>query len=153
MRYPGVCSLEYQQIIEIFVNCMLNWDSKNQQACKKGILGRVLVFAPTHEEQGRKTLHSHWQVWTEDLSQEVCDDLWSSDPIVWKKAREAFYQYIDEVMSATYSKPLKFTHRSCKPDDSKDNNNDIFQRSMKPLKCHVHQLSVIGSLTRMMTPL
>ena len=77
---------------------MLNWDSKKQQPNGKGILGRVLAFEPAHKEQGRKTLHSHSQVWTEDLSQEVCDDLWSSDPIVWNKTREAFYQYVDEVM-------------------------------------------------------
>ena len=31
-----------------------------------GILEKVIAFAPAHEEQGRKTLHSHWQIWVED---------------------------------------------------------------------------------------
>ena len=66
--YPGACLLEYQQVIEIFINCMLNWDPNKLQARGKGIFRTVLAFAPAHEEQGRRTLHSHWQIWTEDLS-------------------------------------------------------------------------------------
>ena len=89
--YPGACSLEYQQVIEIFINCMLNWDPNKQQARGKGIFGTVLAFAPAHEEQGRRTLHSHWQIWTEDLSTQVREDLWSSDRSIRKKSREAFY--------------------------------------------------------------
>jgi hypothetical protein len=41
----------------------------------KGILGTVLAFALAHKEQGRRTLHSHWQIWTEVLSPQVCEDL------------------------------------------------------------------------------
>ena len=89
---------------------MLNWDPNKQQARGKGIFGTVLAFAPAHEEQGRRTLHSHWQIWTEDLSTQVREDLWSSDRSIRKKSREAFYRYVDEVMTATYSKPLAFNH-------------------------------------------
>jgi hypothetical protein len=74
----------------------------------------VLAFAPAHEEQGRRTLHSHWQIWTEDLSTQVREDLWNRDRNIRKKSREAFYRYVDEVMTATYSKPLAFTHNCCK---------------------------------------
>ena len=47
--YPGSCSLEYQQAIEIFINCMLNWDLNKQQARGKGIFRTVLTFAPAHK--------------------------------------------------------------------------------------------------------
>ncbi len=50
---------------------MLNWDPTKQQARGKGIFGTVLAFAPAHEEQGRRTLHSDWQIWTADLSTQV----------------------------------------------------------------------------------
>jgi hypothetical protein len=33
---------------------------------QSGILGKVIAFAPAHEEQGRKTLHSHWQIWVQE---------------------------------------------------------------------------------------
>ena len=70
---------------------MLNWDPKKLQARGKGIFGTVLAFATAHEEQGRSTLHSHWQIWTEDLSTQIHEDLWNSDRNTHKTSREAFY--------------------------------------------------------------
>jgi hypothetical protein len=57
--------LEYQQVIHIFVDCLLQWDSKKKEARQCGMLVKVFAFAPAHEEQGRKTLRSHWQTWVE----------------------------------------------------------------------------------------
>ena len=89
---------------------MLNWDPKKQQPKGKGIFGKVLAFAPAHEEQGQRTLHSHWQIWVEDLLQQIHEDVWNNNPIIHNKTRESFYVYVDEVMNATYSKPLSFNH-------------------------------------------
>ena len=89
---------------------MLQWDSKKQEPKGRGILGRVIAFAPAHEEQGRRTLHSHWQVWVEDLSPQIREDLFSPDDERRSKTRAAFYRYVDNVMCATYSKPLSFDH-------------------------------------------
>jgi hypothetical protein len=36
-------------------------------------LRKVIAFAPTHEEQERKTLHSHWQIWVEELSEDILE--------------------------------------------------------------------------------
>jgi hypothetical protein len=44
------------------------------------------------------------------LLPQICEDLWNNDSSIWKKTREAFYEYVDEVMTATYSKPLSFIH-------------------------------------------
>ena len=73
LTYPGACSLEYQNSIQILIEDLLQWDQKKQIAKGRGILGTVKAFAPADEEQGRKTLHSHWQVWTEELTQDLRD--------------------------------------------------------------------------------
>ncbi len=62
MKYPGACSLEFQSVMQILTKCMLRWDTKTQSSTGKGILGLVLAFSGADEEQGRKTLHPHWQI-------------------------------------------------------------------------------------------
>ncbi len=70
MKYPGACSLEFQSVMQILTKCMLRWDTKTQSSTKgKGILGAVLAFSGADEEQGRKTLHQHWQIWVQELNQ------------------------------------------------------------------------------------
>ena len=59
LTYPGACSLEYQNIIQILIEDILQWDQKKQIAKGRGILGTVKSFAPADEEQGHKILHSH----------------------------------------------------------------------------------------------
>ena len=44
-----------------------------------GILGRVIALAPAHKEQCQKMLHSHWQVWVEELLPQVGEDLWNTN--------------------------------------------------------------------------
>jgi hypothetical protein len=36
-------------------------------------LGKIGAFAAADEEQGRKTLHRHWQIWVEEIDQTVRD--------------------------------------------------------------------------------
>ena len=63
LKYPGACSLMYQNVISIFIDCLLKWNPDTQECDGPSILGDVIAFAPAHEEQARYTLHSHWQVW------------------------------------------------------------------------------------------
>ena len=58
---------------------MLQWDSTQKQSKRRGILGRVIAFAPAHEEQGWKKLHSNWQIWVEELSPQVHEDSWHTN--------------------------------------------------------------------------
>ncbi len=102
--------------MQFFVECLLQWDPKKQKAKGKGIVGTVLAFAPADEEQGRKTLHSHWQIWTEELNQEKRDGLFSNDKEEREKARKDFCRHIDEIMNATYGSELTVTHM-CKQND------------------------------------
>lgn len=81
--------MEYQQVIEIFINCMIPWFYKKKQQNSHQIFGRVIAIAPVHEEHGRKTLQLHWQICVEELSHQICEDLWNADMNI--KKREAVF--------------------------------------------------------------
>ena len=69
-----------------------------------------VAFAPADEEQGRKTLHSHWQIWLAQLSQSLRDDLFSQSPICRKRAREKFFKLINNFMHSSYGPDFDVTH-------------------------------------------
>ena len=97
--------------MQIIVKCLLQWDVKTQTSRGKGIVGKVRAFAPADEEQGRNTLHRHWQIWVEELNQNLRDMLFDKDPSVKREARHKFCAHVDEVMSASYGTDLKVTHK------------------------------------------
>ena len=80
ITYPGACSLEYESIMQILVEDLLQWDMKKQKAKQPGVVGTVEAFGPADKEQGRGTLHSHWQIWIKQLRWEVREELFQSDP-------------------------------------------------------------------------
>jgi hypothetical protein len=86
MKYPGACSLEFQSVMQILTKIMLRWDIKTQSSKGKGILGTVLAFLGADEEQGRKTLHRHWQIWVQELNQTLQDCLFDTDATKRKDA-------------------------------------------------------------------
>ena len=65
--------MEYENIIQILIEDLFQWDMKNQRAKGKGVLGTVISFGPADEEQGRGTLHSHWQIWIEEMNRDLRD--------------------------------------------------------------------------------
>ena len=79
MNYPGACSIEFQNIMQIVIETLFNWDTKNQVAKGPGIFGTVVPFAPADEEQGRKTLHRHIQIWVKEINQKLRKDLFQDD--------------------------------------------------------------------------
>ncbi len=93
ISYPGACSLEFQSIMQILMECLLRWDTKTQTAKGKGILGTVIAFAGADEEQGRKTLHRHWQIWVKEINQTVRDSLFHKDTKTRTDARNTFLKH------------------------------------------------------------
>ena len=75
-----------------------------------GIIGTVEALAPADEEQGRKTLHSHWQCWTKELSQELRDQLFNNNEEKKADARKQFTQLIDNLQHTTYGPDLVVKH-------------------------------------------
>jgi len=124
LNYPGACSLEYQNLKQIIIETLLQWDVNKQTAKGVGIVGTTLAFAPADEEQGRGTLHSHWQIWTKELNQNVRDMLFHDDPDKRSRARHFFCAHIDAIMSATYGTDLIVTHK-CKQGDTEVVKTDI----------------------------
>ena len=41
--YPGACSLEFQSLMQVFINVLLGWDEKKKCGAK-GIFGKVLAW-------------------------------------------------------------------------------------------------------------
>jgi hypothetical protein len=102
MSNPGACSLEFQNVMQILTECLLKWDTKTQSSKGKGILGTVIAFAGADEEQGRKTLHRHWQIWVKEIDQNIRDCLFHKDDKTRLEARNTFLKHIDDVISADY---------------------------------------------------
>jgi hypothetical protein len=58
--------------MQILMECMLQWEVTKKTSKGKGILGTVIAFsAAEDEEQGRNTLHCHWQIWVKKINQMV----------------------------------------------------------------------------------
>ena len=127
----------YQNVISIFIDCLLKWDPDKQEGDGSGILGDVIAFAPAHEEQARYTLHSHWQIWVKQLSNKKRLGLWASDPTERERNRAKFYEYVDSIMKASYTTPLTFEH-DCK-EGSNNEKRDITQCDTQIFRDARHQ--------------
>ncbi len=110
IKYLGACSLEFQSVMQILTECLLKLDTKRQTSKGKGILGTVLAIAGADEEQGRKTLHQHWQIWVEEINQMLRDCLFQKDTTTRNKGQHTFCKHIDNVLSASYGPDLCITH-------------------------------------------
>ena len=117
--------------MQIVTEVLLRWDVKKQQSRGEGILGNVLAFVRADEEQGRKTLHSHWQIWVEELNQKLRDQLFDKDEGKRAAARKKFCAYIDQVMSASYGPDLIVTH-NCKEGTTKTGTVDAIYEECHP---------------------
>jgi hypothetical protein len=123
LNHPGACSLELQSVMQILMKCMLQWDVTLKTSLKKGILGTVVAFSAADEEQGRKTLHHHWQIWVEEIDQTVQNHLFNEDITIRDIARKTFCKQIDKIMTASYDGgEISITH-NCLND-----NNDVVHK-------------------------
>ena len=112
-------------MMQIVLECLVGWDLEKRRG-KEGVLGVVEAFAKADEEQGRKTLHSHWLIWVRNLGK-LQSLLYSSDEDIAKEAREEFIKYIDKVMSASYGDKFEVSPRCCPNESFVDRENQIFR--------------------------
>ena len=106
--YPGACSLVYQHLMQIITECLIGWDPKKQSG-RRGVFGEPIAYSRTDEEQGRKTLHAHWQIWI-DRFNKARNALFHSDESKRRAARDALISYIDQVVCASYGTDFVVTH-------------------------------------------
>ena len=78
----------------------------NQESKGPGIFGTVIAYAPADEEQGRKTLHHHWQVWVKELDMKLRQDLFHNDAKTKQGARDKLQKYVDQIISTTFGPGL-----------------------------------------------
>jgi hypothetical protein len=131
---PGACSLEFQSVMQILTECLLKWDTKTQTSKGKGILGTVIAFAGADEEQGRKTLHRHWQIWVEEIDQTIRDCSFHKDDTTIAEARNIFIKHIDNVISASYGLGLYISHRYVNKDQNEELKIDTANNLLKEKK-------------------
>jgi hypothetical protein len=97
--------------MQIITDCMLKWDRKKQISKGRGTLGKVLAFSAADEEQGRKTLHRHWQIWVEEIDQNLRNCLFHEDTEMRNTAINLFCKHINSVITASYGQELCITHK------------------------------------------
>ncbi|KAG7361846.1 helitron helicase-like protein [Nitzschia inconspicua] len=94
---PGLCAIDFENVIGIVVEEILGWDRKNN--CNKvgyGLFGDLDAWSFAVEEQGRKTLHAHFLLWVKGYN-ELIEGL--STPEGQEEYVKKVSKYVDRVMS------------------------------------------------------
>jgi hypothetical protein len=125
LKNPGACALVFQSVMQIVVECMLRWDIKKKTSKGKGILGTVLAFFAADEEQGRKTLHRHWQIWVKGINETLQNCLFHEDDTARDIVRKTSCKHIDNVLTASYGSEFRITHKCIKEGNDFINKQDI----------------------------
>ena len=102
LDFPGACSLNFEGVMQIILSELLAWDSDKQEGSEDGIAGELDAWGMAVEEQARKTLHSHWLLWSKRLAK-MRNDLFDDDGNMNETARKKFCARIDQVMSSSYT--------------------------------------------------
>ena len=154
LLYPGACSLEYQSLVQIVLECLLGWDSNNRKG-REGILGVLEAFCRGDEEQGRGSNHGHWLIWVARFNR-LRSMLRSRDRAVREEGREKFLAYVSKVISARYGDfDLVVTHNCANNQTIKapastlfeDVDPQLFCDARHKVKCH----EINGSVMRCKT--
>ena len=108
MTYPGLCSLDFQSLMDFMWKFIIGWDNEKKQG-NHGVFGKPLAACETDEEQGRKTLHSHWLVWIEDFNSVrfMCHD---EEENVRRKAKSLLKNYVESTMCASFGSGYQVSH-------------------------------------------
>lgn len=117
-KYPGACSLEFQNIMKILIDKIFLWDKDKQKSSNLTPIGDIKAWIQAAEEQGRGSLHAHWIIFTEQLSSRIREDLFHPDNDKRIEARMELANYIDSIISASFGTDLKTTH-TCKDQPKK----------------------------------
>jgi hypothetical protein len=99
--------------MDIVLRCLFNWDDEEKQSLGPGIVGDLVAWNQAIEEQGRGSLHAHWQLFTKQLSTRARLDLFHTDKTIKDIARKELVDYIDSMICASYGTDIDIIH-DCK---------------------------------------
>lgn len=99
VKYPGYCAHDFDSVLKIVIEHVIGWDSNAGTGnINKGAFGKCEAWYTPVEEQGRKTLHSHFLIWIKDWSK-LLKGLYSVDIETRDKAALELSEYADHVVS------------------------------------------------------
>lgn len=102
IQHPGICAYFYELMMDILLEEVIGWDMKKRQPRPQGgLLGIPQAFTATTEEQGRTTLHTHFQVWVEEFS-EIREKLFSNNQRERCSAEQQMVDAVDRVSSCKF---------------------------------------------------
>jgi hypothetical protein len=80
LDYPGISALNFEALLEIVLEDVVRWDTDNDEpnVTMKGYFGTPMALIYGVEEQGKKTLHSHIQIWIKGYAELQRLLLWGS---------------------------------------------------------------------------
>jgi len=64
--HPGAGAFDFDMLMNVIVDNIIGFDADDG-----GIFGKVAAYSQTVEEQGRKTLHSHFLLWIPELQSRI----------------------------------------------------------------------------------
>ena len=159
--HPGLCAEEHQRTVHLVIKHLFAWDEEKQCSVGKGIFGELEAWCLATEEQGRKTLHGHFLLFTKNWN-EVSSELQNvKHGVSFSQAKKEIKKFFDNVCSAQLfsefgpSKPLseqavfhhECTHRDqnpkhqhCTPQRVDD---QVFREMHHKKKCNEHR-GIIG---------
>jgi soluble cytochrome b562 len=99
VKYPGYCTQDFDSVLKIVIEHVIGWDLKTDSGKQNaGAFGDCEAWYTPVEEQGRKTLHSHFLIWIKDWSK-LLKGLYSIDMEVRSEAALELAEYADHVVS------------------------------------------------------
>jgi hypothetical protein len=98
IKYPGICAYFFELVLDIVIEGVIGWDLAKGRARDDivGLFGLPEAFTASVEEQGRKTLHSHIQIWVQNFNR-LREDLHSPDLNISRQAARSITECMDHV--------------------------------------------------------
>lgn len=64
IKYPGIGAYVFEILMDIVIKKVIGWGNNEDNI---GMLGKCLAYSESVEEQGRLSLHAHFQIWIERI--------------------------------------------------------------------------------------
>ena len=119
--------------MDIVLKCLLNWDSEQKKSLGTGMVGDLVAWNQTVEEQGRGSLHAHWQLFTKQLSTKARLELFHEDKVIRETARKELIDYIDSMICASYGSEIDIVHTCSNQTFNTTHHHEIYDKEAKEM--------------------
>jgi len=100
IKHPGICAYYFELVMDSIIEDVIGWDLANQRPTEMpGLFGTPEAFSMAVEEQGRDSLHSHFQVWIKEY-REAREKMYKGNSREQQNAKRDLAGMLDRVGSA-----------------------------------------------------